>query len=76
MLFLLAVFLSPLAGLIPVAATAPALVLVGYLMFTLVKDIPVADVEEGIPALLTLILMPLTYDITVGHRRRASSAGS
>ncbi len=42
------------------------LVLVGYLMFTLVKDIPVSDAEEGIPALLTMILMPLTYDITVG----------
>jgi AGZA family xanthine/uracil permease-like MFS transporter len=35
-------------------------------MFTLVKDIPVGDVEEGLPALLTMILMPLTYDITVG----------
>jgi len=35
-------------------------------MFTLVKDIPVADVEDGLPALLTIILMPLTYDITVG----------
>jgi AGZA family xanthine/uracil permease-like MFS transporter len=65
-LFLLAVFLSPIAGLIPNQATAPALVLVGYLMFTLVKDIPVADLEEGLPALLTIILMPLTYDITVG----------
>jgi len=40
-LFLLAIFLSPIAGLIPTQATAPALVLVGYLMFTLVKDIPV-----------------------------------
>ncbi|HEX5241251.1 MAG TPA: NCS2 family permease [Candidatus Limnocylindrales bacterium] len=65
-LFLLAVFLSPIAGLIPNQATAPALVLVGYLMFTLVKDIPVSDLEDGIPALLTIILMPLTYDITVG----------
>ena len=65
-LFLLAIFLSPLAGLIPNAATAPVLVIVGYLMFTLVKDIPISDVEEGLPALLTLILMPLTYDITVG----------
>jgi adenine/guanine/hypoxanthine permease len=65
-LFLLAVFLSPIAGLIPTQATAPALVLVGYLMFTLVKDIPVADLEDGLPALLTIILMPLTYDITVG----------
>ena len=65
-LFLLAIFLSPIAGLVPGVATAPALVLVGYLMFTLVKDINVADVEDGLPALLTMILMPLTYDITVG----------
>jgi AGZA family xanthine/uracil permease-like MFS transporter len=65
-LFLFAIFLSPIAGIVPSAATAPALVLVGYLMFTLVKDIPVADLEEGLPALLTIILMPLTYDITVG----------
>jgi AGZA family xanthine/uracil permease-like MFS transporter len=65
-LFLLAVFLAPLAGIIPAQATAPALVVVGYLMFTLIKDINVADVEDGIPALLAIILMPLTYDITVG----------
>jgi adenine/guanine/hypoxanthine permease len=65
-LFLLAVFLSPIAAIIPSQATAPALVLVGYLMFTLVKDIPVSELEDGLPALLTIILMPLTYDITVG----------
>jgi AGZA family xanthine/uracil permease-like MFS transporter len=64
--FLLAVFLAPIAGIIPPQATAPALVLVGYLMFTLIEEIDVTDEEEGIPALLTLILMPLTYDITVG----------
>src|SRR5436309_10085871 len=55
-LFLIAIFLSPIAGLIPAQATAPALVLVGYLMFTLVKDINVADIEDGLPALLTIIL--------------------
>ena len=65
-LFLLAVFLAPVAGIIPTVATAPALILVGYLMFTQVKDIDVSNVEDGIPALLTMILMPLTYDITVG----------
>jgi adenine/guanine/hypoxanthine permease len=65
-LFLLAIFLSPIAGIVPGVATAPALVLVGYLMFTLVRDIPVDNLEEGLPALLTMILMPLTYDITVG----------
>jgi AGZA family xanthine/uracil permease-like MFS transporter len=65
-LFLAAVFLSPLASIVPNQATAPALVLVGYLMFTLISDINVRDMEDGIPALLTMILMPLTYDITVG----------
>jgi AGZA family xanthine/uracil permease-like MFS transporter len=65
-LFLLAILLAPLAGIIPGVATAPALVLVGYLMFTQVKDINVGDLEDGLPALLTMILMPLTYDITVG----------
>ncbi len=65
-LFLLAIVLAPIAGIVPAVATAPALVLVGYLMFTLVKDIPVADLEDGLPALLTIVLMPLTYDITVG----------
>lgn len=65
-LFLVAILLSPIAAIIPTQATAPALVLVGYLMFTLIKDIPVTDVEDGLPALLTMILMPLTYDITVG----------
>jgi adenine/guanine/hypoxanthine permease len=65
-LFLFAILLTPLAGIIPGVATAPALVLVGYLMFTQIKDIDVGDVEDGLPALLTMILMPLTYDITVG----------
>jgi AGZA family xanthine/uracil permease-like MFS transporter len=66
LLFLLAIFLSPLAGVVPSQATAPVLILVGFLMFTLIRDIDVADVEEGIPALLTMILMPLTYDISIG----------
>jgi AGZA family xanthine/uracil permease-like MFS transporter len=66
LLFLAAILLAPLAGIIPTQATAPALVLVGYLMFTQVKDINVGDIEDGLPALLTMILMPLTYDITVG----------
>jgi AGZA family xanthine/uracil permease-like MFS transporter len=65
-LFLLAIFLSPLASIIPTQATSPALVLVGYLMFTQVKGIEIDNVEDGLPALLTMILMPLTYDITVG----------
>jgi AGZA family xanthine/uracil permease-like MFS transporter len=65
-LFLLAIFLAPLAGVVPAVATAPALVIVGYLMFTQIRDIPVDNIEDGLPALLTIILMPLTYDISVG----------
>ena len=42
------------------------LILVGYLMATLIKDIDFADVEEGLPALLGITLMPLTFSITVG----------
>lgn len=65
-LFLLMIFVSPAAMLVPYTATAPVLIVVGFLMFTLVKDIDVADVENGLPALLAMILMPLTYSITVG----------
>ena len=66
MLFLLAVFVTPLAPMVPFAATGPVLVVVGYLMATLIKDIDFGDVEVGIPALLAITLMPLTYNITVG----------
>jgi adenine/guanine/hypoxanthine permease len=65
-LFLVAILLSPLATLVPFVATAPVLVVVGYLMSTVIRDIDFADVETGFPALLTLILMPLTFNITIG----------
>lgn len=65
-LFLLGIFAAPLVTLVPFQASGPVLILVGFLMFTQVRDIDIRDVEEGLPALLTLILMPLTYDITVG----------
>jgi AGZA family xanthine/uracil permease-like MFS transporter len=65
-LFLISIILAPLALIVPSQATAPVLIVVGFLMFTLIKDINVADVEDGIPALLTMILMPLTYDIAIG----------
>ncbi|MGH8871338.1 MAG: NCS2 family permease [Acidimicrobiia bacterium] len=65
-LFLLAVFVTPLAQVIPLQATAPVLILVGFLMTHLIKGIDFEDVEEGFPALLTIILMPLTFSITVG----------
>ena len=66
MLFLLAVFVTPLASMVPFAATGPVLVVVGYLMATLIKDINFGDIEVGLPALLGITLMPLTYNITVG----------
>jgi AGZA family xanthine/uracil permease-like MFS transporter len=66
LLFLAAILLTPLAVLVPYVATGPVLVFVGFLMISLVKDIDFADIEEGFPALLGLILMPLTFSITVG----------
>ena len=52
--------------LVPYVATGPVLVFVGFLMVSLVKDIDFSDIEEGFPALLGIILMPLTFSITVG----------
>ncbi len=66
LLFLLSIFLSPLAALIPSSATAPVLILVGFLMTSLIKGIDFDDLEEGFPALLAIVLMPLTFSITVG----------
>jgi AGZA family xanthine/uracil permease-like MFS transporter len=51
---------------VPFAATAPVLIVVGFLMASLIMDIDFRDVEEGLPALFGLILMPLTFSITVG----------
>jgi AGZA family xanthine/uracil permease-like MFS transporter len=65
-LFLVAILLTPLALLVPYVATSPVLIFVGFLMVSLIKDIDFSDVEEGLPALLGLILMPLTFSITVG----------
>lgn len=65
-LFLLALFVSPVAGLIPPEATAPVLILVGYFMMTIVRDINWGDPGIGIPALLTMGVMPFTFSITNG----------
>jgi AGZA family xanthine/uracil permease-like MFS transporter len=65
-LFLLSLFLSPIAGVIPPEATAPVLVIVGYFMMTLVRDIEWNDPGIGIPALLTIGMMPFTFSITNG----------
>jgi AGZA family xanthine/uracil permease-like MFS transporter len=65
-LFLLSLFLSSLAGVIPPEATAPVLVIVGYFMMTIVRDIDWQDPGIGIPVLLTIVMMPFTFSITNG----------
>jgi AGZA family xanthine/uracil permease-like MFS transporter len=65
-LFLIAILLTPLAVIVPFVATGPVLVFVGFLMVGLIKDIDFDELEEGLPALLGIILMPLTFSITVG----------
>ena len=65
-LFLIAVFFSPIFLLVPGAATAPALILVGLFMMSPVKDIVWGDVTEGLPAFLTIVIMPLSYSIAEG----------
>jgi adenine/guanine/hypoxanthine permease len=64
--FLPCFFIAPLAGMVPPYATAPVLVLVGAAMFKSVGQIRFAKLEEGVPAFLTLILIPLTFSITQG----------
>ena len=65
-MFLLAIFLNPLAVIIPKEATASALILVGFFMMTVIKEIPWNDYGEAIPAFVIMIVMPFTYSITNG----------
>lgn len=65
-LFFIAMFLSPVAKLIPGCATATALIYVGILMVNCVKDIDWTDVEVGVPAFLAMAMMPFTYNISYG----------
>ncbi len=65
-LFLLALFLAPLAGLVPGAATAPALVIVGVLMVGGVTRIDFEDFTEAFPAFVTIIFMPFAFSIADG----------
>lgn len=65
-LFLLSLFLTPLIMLIPSVATAPALILVGSLMLSEIKNLSFDDFTDTVPAFLTIILMPLTSSIAEG----------
>jgi len=65
-LFLVALFFSPIIGLVPGCATSPVLILVGALMLEAIKGIDFADWTEGFPAFLVIVLMPFTYSIANG----------
>ena len=66
LLFLLTTFLAPLVAIIPYEAAVPALIIVGFMMMTQIKGIDWDDLGIAIPAFLTIILMPFTYNISVG----------
>ncbi|MDF3129007.1 NCS2 family permease [Kiritimatiellaeota bacterium B1221] len=65
-MFFLSLFLAPLFLMVPAAATAPILLIVGYFMMSPVLKIDFNKVEEGLPAFVTLVMMPLTYSIAHG----------
>jgi len=65
-LFLLAMFLAPLVTVVPFEAASTALVVVGFLMITAVRQIDWTDYEIAIPAFLAITLMPFTYSISNG----------
>ena len=64
--FLLCLFLTPLAKLVPACATAPALIYVGVLMMKGFGKVDMNDIRSAVPAFLALIMMPLTYSISNG----------
>jgi AGZA family xanthine/uracil permease-like MFS transporter len=66
LLFVAALFFTPLVSVVPYEAASPALVVVGFLLMTRVKDIPWDDYTVAIPAFLTIVLMPFTFSITNG----------
>jgi AGZA family xanthine/uracil permease-like MFS transporter len=66
LLFVIALFVAPVAGVIPVQATAPALILVGALMLTQAGEIEWSDPLQSIPAFLTMTAIPLTFSIANG----------
>lgn len=64
--FIACLFISPLASIIPSAATAPALIYVGVCMLRSFSNVDMNDVSSAIPAFIALIMMPLTYSIANG----------
>jgi AGZA family xanthine/uracil permease-like MFS transporter len=66
LLFLVSMFLAPVIGIIPTAATAPALIAVGIMMISSFKEIKWDDIEEAIPAFFAAVFMALCYSISYG----------
>ncbi|MGE1113503.1 NCS2 family permease [Priestia megaterium] len=66
MLFLVSLLFTPLISIIPAFATAPILIMVGALMLTEIKNIPLDEITDAVPAFCTIILMPLTFSIGEG----------
>lgn len=64
--FLPCLFIAPLAGVVPPYATSVVLLLVGAFMFKSIKEISLENLEDSLPAFLTIILIPLTFSITQG----------
>ncbi|KAI3512839.1 hypothetical protein L1887_20159 [Cichorium endivia] len=64
--FFLSIFFIPLFSSVPAWAIGPSLVMVGALMMKVIKDIDWNDIKEGVPAFVTILLMPLTYSISNG----------
>ncbi len=66
LLFLVALFFVPLGHIVPTAAAAPALIIVGYLMITSIKDIAWDRIEDALPAFMTIVMMVFTFSISKG----------
>ena len=65
-LFLLSIIFAPVVGIVPGAATAPALIFVGILMLSNIRDVDFGDMSEALPAFCTIVFMPFTYSIANG----------
>jgi AGZA family xanthine/uracil permease-like MFS transporter len=66
LMFVLALFFAPIFLMVPAAATAPALIIIGLFMMSSVADIDFKEISEGFPAFVTIIFMPFTYSIANG----------
>lgn len=66
LLFLISIVMAPVVGIVPSAATAPALIFVGILMLSNIRDVDFHDMTEALPAFCTIVFMPFTYSIANG----------